>query len=104
MKNEVVTDYQNLITAADFWKAIGVLVMIFSGLIIAFQIFVFFDTGEWHKMSIIFLLQLIPETYHWATHPQSWLGIHKILNFIPLSITVFLIGGFTYLIGDGIEN
>jgi len=28
----------------------------------------------------------------WAISTQAWLGIHKILTHVPLSLSVFLIG------------
>ena len=44
--------------------------------------------GEWTALSVITALGWLD--IEWASSPASWLGVHKILNGLPLALAPFL--------------
>lgn len=58
--------------------------------ILGFQAYIFLQDGIWPEMSVMTALRLFDVP--WAIFPQEWLGIHKILTHVPLSLSALLIG------------
>lgn len=79
---------QNKITKIQsfFWS----LLLIFSSLcILGFQFFHYLKYGLWEKVSILYFLK---GNSIWADSPDNWIGLHNILEKIPLSLSLFVIG------------
>src|SRR3970040_483024 len=57
--------------------------------VIAFQLYAWLRTGAWEPISVVTLLAFVG--LEWAISPNDWLGVHRILNFIPLSLTFFVL-------------
>ncbi len=49
----------------------------------AYQVYSYLQTGEWPGLSLVSGLQLVD--MRWALYPNSWLGVYKILESMPLS-------------------
>jgi hypothetical protein len=71
-----------LILASCFVGAIGVL---------AWQVYIYLRTGSWPGLSAIDLLRWLGIA--WADMPTDWIGVHRLLEETPLSLSIFL-GGF----------
>lgn len=67
-----------------------------------YQVYFYLRFGEWSSFSLISVLsELDSRPGHWALNPESWVGLHYILDFIPLSLVLFFTGAFLggYLFG-----
>jgi hypothetical protein len=53
--------------------------------IFLYQCYLYLLVGEWHSISMLSVMKYIGIA--WALHPQSWIGLHKILDFLPLALT-----------------
>ena len=63
----------------------GALMLVFlAGALLAFgyQLYGFLYSGEWPTLSIITALSYFEA--RWAGSPQSWFGLHTVLDHIPL--------------------
>ena len=69
------------LVALDLIAAIGV---------VAWQALNWMRTDEWQSLTV--LTGLASFDVLWATEPDSWLGIHKLLQHVPLSMAVFWAG------------
>jgi hypothetical protein len=56
--------------------------------ILGYQSYVWLRTGQWVPISIVSLLGYLG--FEWAVAPDDWLGVHRVLGSIPLSLAVFL--------------
>ncbi|HYE21999.1 MAG TPA: hypothetical protein VD998_00230, partial [Verrucomicrobiae bacterium] len=62
--------------------------------IIGIQIFLWLESGTWTSMSLMDTLlysyqNSATETPTWFLYPDSWIGLHKLLNAIPVSGLLF---------------
>ena len=64
--------------------------------IFGWQIYGYLMDGVWTPMSIITALNWAG--VEWAAYPDSWVGVHKILDSFSLAITVFLVSLASLLI------
>lgn len=69
------------IPVAGFISSIG---------LILWQIFIYLRLGEWQPYTVITAMRYF--NIEWASNPQSWFGIYKILNNFSLSAALFLTG------------
>jgi hypothetical protein len=97
-----------------FYEIVGELAgLIFGGFCLAalavlgYQTIIFLMDGAWPKLSFLVVIEYIsPE---WARHPESWKGLHKLLD-MPLFFGLFvsaifistLFGLAGLMIGDNI--
>lgn len=67
---------------------------IFAGgwLALGCQIYWFLRENIWTPWSVLELLQTIGKPGGWLFNPQSWLGLHATLDFLPLSATGIIAG------------
>jgi hypothetical protein len=60
----------------------------FGGLgVFGYQIYVYLKQGAWKSISIVTLLEWFK--VEWAGNPSNWFGVYRILDAIPLSLTLF---------------
>jgi len=64
--------------------------------IFGYQLFQWLRHGDWKSISVITGLRWLESS--WAVYPREWLGVHKLLDFIPLSIALILLGLVPFLI------
>lgn len=57
-----------------------------------YQIYYWLQHAKWEKFSLLRLLSSSSDYQDWVFYPTEWIGIHKILDFIPLSIIIIIIG------------
>jgi hypothetical protein len=50
----------------------------------------FLQIGVWQSVSVIDALRYFGS--EWAHSPNTWLGVHKILDFLPMSIGGLILG------------
>ncbi len=55
-----------------------------------YQIYQYLKIGEWVRISVITVLRY--NEVSWAWYPTEWIGVHKILDNIPVSIASCAIG------------
>jgi hypothetical protein len=58
--------------------------------ILGYQIYFYLRSGYWLSISIITALGWLES--EWALNPTQWLGLHEILDSIPLSVTSLALG------------
>lgn len=59
--------------------------------IFGLQIFWFLQSGSWTPMSLIDLVKQISQE-PWLYDPKQWVGVHWLLDKIPSSLLVMLLG------------
>lgn len=69
---------------------VSLALMISAPCILSWQCWQYLKFGQWHSLSIITLLSHLDIA--WANNPTSWFGLHKILNFFPLSLAALVSG------------
>lgn len=65
------------------------------------QVYRWFRYGEWVSYSAIDGLKKLGNV--WASYPEDWLGLYKLLDGIPLSLSCFIIGfapGVIWVLGS----
>lgn len=87
------------------WLIIPASIFIVPGAILGiWKLFFYLKNGEWIEISTLDAMSIVG--IDWATNPQSWLGIHKILSglslvdFLGLSGIILMIPLFLYLLGN----
>lgn len=58
--------------------------------VIGWQALSWLQTGQWQSPTLI--TALASSGVQWASHPNSWIGIHGLLKHVPLSVAVFWTG------------
>lgn len=78
----------------------GGLAVALSGLaVLGYQTFLFLREGEWISYTLLYLAKFLPDGIsQWAIAPDSWFGVHKILNASPLSGGLLLVGVFIIIV------
>ena len=66
--------------ALGFIAAIGV---------VGYQLVNWFKTGVWKSFDFI---SFLGEFSNWAKAPDDWIGLHKLIETVPLTVGLFLIG------------
>lgn len=55
--------------------------------ILGYQVYIYLRLGYWVPISVVTALGWLNSA--WALAPTEWLGLHKVLGFLPLSGTSF---------------
>jgi hypothetical protein len=74
---------------------ISICLLLAAGVVFACQVFIYLKTGGWQGVSIIDSILYLGVESDWLINPDSWLGVWKILDTIPL--TLFFIGLIFYI-------
>lgn len=67
------------------------------------QIYIFLQSGVWSGISTIKIINYFIDA-SWLLHPEKWIGVHKVLSFIPASLCLVVIGFFFLVAGNDILN
>ncbi len=81
----------------DIPVLIGIMLILGSLSIWGYQIYYWLRYADWIKFSLLWPLSYIKGLEAWTFYPHEWLGVNKILDFIPLSIILLLIGILIFL-------
>lgn len=95
MKNEndlpTGKDVLLFLSAGTIVGGIGVLI---------YQIIFWLSKGYWQGMSVLYPFY---EKWDWALYPNSWIGVHKILDNLPLWLGLVIFGGIFIVIMARVE-
>jgi hypothetical protein len=98
-------------TKATFGTKIGanllvgaVLVFLGSIAVVLYQVYLWAKYGAWGHFSALDALKNLSsrEGWPWLWSPSDWLGIHMVLEELPLSLGLMLIGSILVLLAVGI--
>ena len=70
--------------------------------VFVWQVVEWLSTGQWASASMLDLLISTLGMISWAENPTSWIGLWKLLGWLPLSVCGILFGG-TMLVGHAFE-
>jgi hypothetical protein len=100
-----MTPQENLkLYVKNIWSLIPVVgtSFVFSGIgLFIYQIYFWLKNGEWTEYSLLWPLSYIENLQSWVYYPIEWVGVHKILDFIPFPIFLVAMG---VVIAVGSEN
>ena len=77
-------------TFLDLVFPLAILGVVVAFGIVAWQIYIYLRTGNWHSLSVISALQWCG--VEWAFFPRDWAGVHTVLSIFPLSLASALGG------------
>jgi hypothetical protein len=86
--------------------AVAALTSFFLGIlsaaaIVAWQVFVWLKTGSWPGLPLVgVILSLTPSArfWRWFAHPDSWLGLHRVVKgLLELPLSLWIIVGASAL-------
>lgn len=88
--------------AETFFKGAVGLVFVLAGFaVLGLQAYWYLKFGAWTPMSLIDVARWViadvaqpNEIQSWIMYPETWTGLHKILNWIPLSAVLIAFGYF----------
>ncbi len=82
---------------------IGYLVATVGLFVLGYQVMQWLRHGTWEPISVVTVLAWCGSD--WARFPTEWIGIHKMLAALPLSLFFFVTGLIVYGIGlTTVEN
>ncbi len=75
------------------------LLVVLSGIgVISYQVYVWLKFEHWVGLSVRdglgYLVTPETPTYRWIVNPDSWLGLYRLLDLIPLSLYLVVLGIF----------
>lgn len=73
-----------------FWLLVYSPVLTGIGLF-CYQVYIWLRTGEWTAYSVLYGLSYFDNLKEWVVYPTSWIGIHKLLDKIPLSLFLIVV-------------
>lgn len=83
--------------ASDARFGIAIIIMLGGIAIFGYQVYQYLKAGIWQPISLTTAMQFM--NVKWAISPTDWAGLYQILDFIPLSATVF-VAGFAALVNE----
>ena len=95
---EKVEDYRVIvgITVLVILKLASYVLIALGVIALGFQIFAYLRLGVWPPLSLLSVLHIFD--MQWATNPGSWKGLWNVLNFLPLSGSLIVLG----VLGDAV--
>lgn len=86
------------VRTGDDWGIIVIRLILGGGILIlglgilAFQCYLYLQNGVWTPISIIDAGLWIESDWAWGGYPTEWIGVYRILGFIPTSAAVMVVG------------
>ncbi|EAQ63732.1 hypothetical protein MED121_03507 [Marinomonas sp. MED121] len=68
----------------------GVLITLSAPGVLIFQLYKYLRTDTWIEISFLDVLAKI--NFQWAIDPTDWFGLWRVLNWLPLSVVLLLLG------------
>lgn len=94
MEDDRLSIKEHLITWVAALVGIALVAPILLGLgILAWQVLAYLMLGTWHPISVVAALAHFE--FGWAANPAEWLGLHSILETIPVSAAL-IVGGLLF--------
>jgi hypothetical protein len=78
---------------------LGLVFFLAAAVTFAIQVFWFLREAVWYHLSLMDVARMLvaPEKAPWAFEPQSWLGLHAILEWMPLSLALIGMGLLAFI-------
>lgn len=91
---------------ATIWAILAVGLWLGGVGTLGYQVYLWLKLGTWLPLNALVLLQLVGDSLlqAWAIDPSSWLGVHAILSWLPLSATLVLFASFCQVCGALAED
>ena len=80
----------------------GIVICLAGGIILLDQIVGYLKNGVWETVSVIVFLQHFL-AYQWLVSPDDWIGVWKLLNVVPASLALVILGCWIGVAGASIE-
>ena len=80
----------------EFAALVSVSAFLSGPCILLWQIYGYLRFEKWHPLSIIDALHYCG--FGWAAFPTDWMGLYRILEWMPISLALPLIGGIFILL------
>ena len=62
------------------------------------QVYHWLAAGEWRAISLLAFFKWADFESPWAESPDTWLGLWKLLNWMPFSVSAVILGAFVIAI------
>jgi hypothetical protein len=94
-----VTDRNQTMFILRINSVAGIGIMAIGLSLFIWQVYSFLRFNIWNPISVLSFLGWIgiPEITQWVHLPTDWIGLHRILNQIPLNITLVFSGFFIWI-------
>lgn len=66
--------------------------------VLVWQLWTFLTEGNWHPVSVLHLLEWAGTNDAWVHAPTSWIGLWKVLSWMPLSLTAMIVGAVSFYV------
>lgn len=62
--------------------------------VLGWQTYMWLQLGEWQSFSVLDALAMLanPGVDSWLLFPQSWVGVHKLIAWMPAGFALFVFG------------
>lgn len=58
---------------------------------LGYQLYHWLRYAEWESFSLLWPLSYLPRFEDWVYYPDEWLGVHKVLEYIPFAFVLIFI-------------
>ena len=85
---------------------VGGLLMLFGAFVLSWQAWRWLQTGGWMSLSLIdgwLYAWGCSWECNWLIQPDRWIGVHKIVSAVPVSVGAFMCGGALWVAGRLME-
>lgn len=99
-------NYWGLIALSTIFAISGILILLAMWIRFGYLIYFWLKNGYANRLSTLHAFSGILWSESWAYFPENWIGINKILNFMPVEIFLMfsglLLGWIAFLIKDSL--
>jgi len=75
-----------------FWASLTLGPLLSGAGVFGWQVYSWLSTGDWKSVSLLDFMRWAGSHPEWTETPTTWMGLWKLLNWIPLSVTLLLLG------------
>jgi len=98
VRDDAMKKIDNFFTWA-FYSVIFICIAMSTVGIVIWQIYYYLKNDVWYSISVIKGMQYF--NVQWASNPTDWQGLWRVLDFMPLSLSIFIV---VFLVLIGSEN
>ena len=91
-------DVMTILVRLAMWFLIAIGPLLVGLCILGWQVYQYLYAGNWVGVSLLDFVYWAHVQREWIEAPMSWLGLWKILNWIPLSLLALVYGGVMTLV------
>ena len=87
--------------ATTFWSILAACLWVCGAGTLGYQVYQWLRLGVWLPLNALTLLNFTGDAgaQAWVMQPQSWLGVHAIFAWMPMSATLVLLALVALIIG-----